>query len=153
MDATIIRTPRSAKNSDRARDPEMHQTRMGGRWYFRMKAHIGVDKFSRLKHRMTCTAANVSDLSRPPMRCCMARKTACSAIAATSLRWRRTVRFQNHILHCRQHSMGTTIDGAWERKQVERWEHFKVVHGKVEHSFRVTERQLGCAKVRYRGSA
>ncbi|AAW74748.1 IS1479 transposase [Xanthomonas oryzae pv. oryzae KACC 10331] len=26
--------------ADRARDPEMHQTKKGNQWYFGMKAHI-----------------------------------------------------------------------------------------------------------------
>jgi IS5 family transposase len=43
VDATIISAPSSTKNQDKARDPEMHQTRKGNQWYFGMKAHIGVD--------------------------------------------------------------------------------------------------------------
>jgi IS5 family transposase len=37
VDATIIGAPSSTKNADRARDPEMHQTRKGQQWYFGMK--------------------------------------------------------------------------------------------------------------------
>ncbi|WP_410318191.1 hypothetical protein [Klebsiella pneumoniae] len=43
MDATIIAAPSSTKNADKARDPDMHQTRKGQQWYFGMKLHIGVD--------------------------------------------------------------------------------------------------------------
>ena len=43
VDATIIHAPSSTKNSAWERDPEMHQTRKGRQWYFRLKAHIGVD--------------------------------------------------------------------------------------------------------------
>ena len=43
VDATIIAAPSSTKNQDKARDPEMHQTKKGNQWYFGMKAHIGVD--------------------------------------------------------------------------------------------------------------
>ncbi len=46
-DATLIAAPSSTKNADRARDPEMHQTKKGNQWYFGMKAHIGVDEFFR----------------------------------------------------------------------------------------------------------
>ena len=28
-------------NADKARDPEMHQTKKGNQWYFGMKAHRG----------------------------------------------------------------------------------------------------------------
>jgi IS5 family transposase len=45
VDATIISAPSSTKNADKARDPEMHQTKKGNQWYFGMKAHIGVDEF------------------------------------------------------------------------------------------------------------
>src|SRR6266446_9063876 len=43
VDATIINAPSSTKNADKARDPEMHQTKKGNQWYFGMKAHFGVD--------------------------------------------------------------------------------------------------------------
>lgn len=42
MDATIIAAPPSTKNKDQARDPEMHQAKMGNQWHFGMKAHVGV---------------------------------------------------------------------------------------------------------------
>jgi len=41
VDATIINAPSSTKNADKARDPEMHQTRKGKQWYFGMKGHFG----------------------------------------------------------------------------------------------------------------
>ncbi len=41
VDATIIHAPSSTKNRQKARDPEMHQTKKGNQWYFGMKAHIG----------------------------------------------------------------------------------------------------------------
>jgi IS5 family transposase len=61
VDATIIGAPSSTKNADRARDPEMHQTRKGQQWYFGMKLHIGVDSQSGLAHSAAVTAANVHD--------------------------------------------------------------------------------------------
>jgi IS5 family transposase len=41
VDATIVGAPSSTKNADKAREPEMHQTRKGQQWYFGMKRHIG----------------------------------------------------------------------------------------------------------------
>ena len=41
VDATIISAPSSTKNAQKARDPEMHQTKKGNQWYFGMKAHLG----------------------------------------------------------------------------------------------------------------
>jgi len=61
VDATIIGAPSSTKNADKARDPEMHQTRKGQQWYFGMKLHIGVDSQTGLAHSAVVTAANVHD--------------------------------------------------------------------------------------------
>ena len=63
VDATIIAAPPSTKNKDKARDPEMHQTRKGQQWHFGMKAHIGVDAASGLTHSVHATAANESDVA------------------------------------------------------------------------------------------
>jgi len=64
VDATLIAAPSSTKNKKKKRDPEMHQTRKGNQWYFGLKAHVGVDRDSKLVHRVAVTAAHVSDLSQ-----------------------------------------------------------------------------------------
>jgi IS5 family transposase len=61
VDATIINAPSSTKNADKARDPEMHQTKKGNQWYFGMKAYFGVDSRSKLIHAVVATPANVAD--------------------------------------------------------------------------------------------
>src|SRR5712672_2891190 len=61
VDATIINAPSSTKNSEKARDPEMHQTKKGNQWYFGMKAHLGVDSRTKLIHAVVATPANVAD--------------------------------------------------------------------------------------------
>jgi IS5 family transposase len=61
VDATIIGAPGSTKNADKARDPEMRQTRKGQQWYFGLKLHIGVDSRTGLTHSAVVTAANVHD--------------------------------------------------------------------------------------------
>jgi IS5 family transposase len=61
VDATIINAPSSTKNKAKARDPEMHQTKKGNRWYFGMKAHLGVDSKRKLIHSVVATPANVHD--------------------------------------------------------------------------------------------
>lgn len=63
VDATIIAAAPSTKNKDKARDPDMHQTRKGQQWYFGMKAHIGVDEGLGLVHTVVSTAANVADVT------------------------------------------------------------------------------------------
>ena len=64
VDATIINAPSSTKNSEKARDSEMHQTKKGDEWRFGMKCHIGVDAGSGLVHAITVTAANAHDITQ-----------------------------------------------------------------------------------------
>ncbi|MDN5851175.1 MAG: IS5 family transposase [Nitrococcus sp.] len=59
VDATLIHAPASTKNRDKARDPDMHQTKKGNQWYFGMKGHIGVDSKTQLIHSVAATPANV----------------------------------------------------------------------------------------------
>jgi transposase, IS5 family len=61
VDATIIAAPKSTKNEDKARDPEMHQTKKGNEWHFGMKGHIGVDSKSGLIHSAAATPAHAYD--------------------------------------------------------------------------------------------
>ncbi len=63
VDATIINAPSSTKNRDRARDPEMHQTKKGNQWFHGMKAHIGADRRCGVVHSTHYTAANESDIA------------------------------------------------------------------------------------------
>jgi transposase, IS5 family len=63
VDATLINAPTSTKNRDKARDPEMHQTKKRNQWYHGMKAHVGVDAESGLVHSTHYTAANESDVA------------------------------------------------------------------------------------------
>jgi transposase, IS5 family len=66
VDATIINAPSSTKNAEKARDPEMHQTKKGNQWYFGMKAHLGVDSRTKLIHAVAATPANVADSTVRP---------------------------------------------------------------------------------------
>ena len=64
VDATLLAAPPSTKNRAQQRDPEMHQTKKGNQWYFGMKAHLGVDRDSKLVHTVVVTAANVADVTK-----------------------------------------------------------------------------------------
>jgi transposase, IS5 family len=66
VDATIITAPASTKNANKARDPEMHQTKKGNQWYFGMKAHFGVDSRTKLIHAAVARPANVADSTVSP---------------------------------------------------------------------------------------
>lgn len=62
VDAAIISVPSSTKNKEDRRDPEMHQTKKGNRWYHGMEVHSGVDAGSGYVHTITGTSANVHDI-------------------------------------------------------------------------------------------
>jgi hypothetical protein len=51
----------SLRRRDGKRDPEMHQTKTGERWYFRLKAHIGGDAEQGHVHSVATNAASVAD--------------------------------------------------------------------------------------------
>lgn len=63
VDLTLIHTLRSAKNVERNRDQEMHQTKQGSQYYFGAKAHIGVDNESDLVCSVAVMVANVPDVT------------------------------------------------------------------------------------------
>jgi IS5 family transposase len=89
VDATIINAPSSTKNADKARDPEMHQTKKGNQWYFGMKAHFGVDSRTKLIHSAVATPANVADSTVLPDErpaCGVIRPTAASVRRSGSMR-------------------------------------------------------------------
>ena len=67
MDATIIAAPSSTKNADKARGPEMMQTKKGNQWSFGMKVHLGVVIASGLVHSVSVTAASVHDSRELPL--------------------------------------------------------------------------------------
>ena len=73
VDATIIAAPSSTKNKEKARDPQMHQTKKGNQWHFGMKAHI-----ASMSPRGWCTQSRVAPPTKPTSprwrRCCTARK-------------------------------------------------------------------------------
>ena len=63
VDATLIAAPSSTKNKSGKRDPEMHSSKKGNQWHFRMKAHIGVDAASGLVNTVRGTAGHVADVT------------------------------------------------------------------------------------------
>jgi IS5 family transposase len=52
---------RGERNTAKARDPEMHQTKKGDQWYFGMKAHLGVDIVNEHHGHQEQEAAKLAD--------------------------------------------------------------------------------------------
>ena len=150
VDATIIGAPSSTKNADKARDPEMHQTRKGQQWYFGMKLHIGVDSVTGLAHSAVVTAANVHDKHPLPelLHGTEERVYGDSAYAS-----------QQDLIHAKApQALDCTNRRVREGSPTEALEKLvnrskSRVRSKVEHVFAVVKRLWGFAKVRYRGLA
>lgn len=148
VDATIINAPSSTKNAQKARDPEMHQTKKGNQWYFGMKAHLGVDSRTKLIHSVVATPANVADSTVLPELLHgnetrvwgdQAYRGQHATIRAKAPRARD---FTNR--RYRHRGMVDEIERAKNRTKSK-------VRAKVEHSIGVIKRVFGFAKVRYRG--
>lgn len=148
VDATIINAPSSTKNREGKRDPQMQQTKKGNRWYFGMKAHIGVDSRSKLIHSVAATAANVHDsqLLGELLHGDETRVWGDSAYTGQgeliNEKAPRAKDFTNHKGY-RSRPL-TDADRAKNRTK-------STVRAKVEHAFLVLKQIFGFSKVRYRG--
>ena len=156
VDATLIAAPSSTKNSSGERDPEMHQTKKGNQWHFGMKAHIGVDADSGLVHTVVGTAANVNDVTQAHA-LVHGEETDVFADAGyqgvckrdetqdLNVHWHVAMRPGKRKVLDTSTPMGTILDKLEQTKAR--------IRAKVEHPFRVINRQFGHLKVRYRGLA
>ena len=155
VDATLIAAPSSTKNQDRARDPEMHQTRKGSNWHFGMKAHIGVDAESGLTHTVVTTPANTHDVTQTHA-LLHGQETDVHGDAGyvgaekreenqdTAVTWHIALRPGT------RRALPETPLG----QLLEKIEYAKArIRAKVEHPFRIVKRQFGYFKTRYRGLA
>lgn len=148
VDATIIGAPSSTKNADKARDPEMHQTRKGQQWYFGMKLHIGVDSQSGLTHSAVVTAANVHDKHPLPdlLHGNERRVYGDSAYASQGDLIASKAPKAKDFTNQRTRYAGV-VDEAVRAKNRNK----SRIRSRVEHVFGVVKRLWGFGKVRYRG--
>ena len=148
VDATIIGAPSSTKNADRARDPEMHQTRKGQQWYFGMKLHIGVDSQSGLAHSAVVTPANTHDKHPLPelLHGKERRVYGDSAYASQQDLIKAKAPRARDFTNQRSRYAGI-VDEAVRAKNRNK----SKIRARVEHVFGVLKRLWGFAKVRYRG--
>jgi IS5 family transposase len=153
VDATLIAAPSSTKNEDKARDPEMHQSKKGNQWYFGMKAHIAVDADSGLVHTVRGTAGNVSDIVEANSLLHGQETDAFGDAgyqgvdrrpdARPGVRWHVAMRPGLRRALDKDKPLDALID-QFERTKAR-------IRAKVEHPFRVLKQQFGYVKVRYRG--
>lgn len=149
VDATLIAAPPSTKNQDRARDPEMKQTRKGNQWHFGMKLHVGTDKRG-LVHALTATHAAQHDLSQMPE--LLHGEEA--EVYGDRAYWKEEDRqaFERRGVRYRVNRRGTV-----KHPVSERWRLINRARSRIrargEHAFHVVKRLWGFTKVRYRGIA
>ena len=149
VDATIIAAPPSTKNEDKARDPEMRQTRKGQQWHFGMKAHIGCDKRG-IVHSLATTDAAASDIGQLPK----LLHGAETEIFGDQAYWSEFHRqcAKDAGIRYRINRRGTSTKPLTEyQKFINRCRSSARARG--EHAFHVVKRLWGFAKVRYRGLA
>jgi IS5 family transposase len=151
VDATIIGAPSSTKNSDKARDPEMHQTRKGRQWYFGMKLHIAVDSQTGLAHSAVVTAANVHDKHALPklLHGEEQRVYGDSAYASQKELIASKAPRAKDFTNKRVRKRSGEVDEAERSKNRNKAK----VRARVEHVFGVVKRLWGFNKARYRGLA
>lgn len=148
VDATIINAPSSTKNKDKARDPEMHQTRKGNQWFFGMKMHIGADSQTKLIHSVMITAANVHDKhALPNLLHGQERRVYADAGYAGQ---------QDMIHELAPEAKAFVNERAYGGKkltprQKERNRNKSRIRARVEHAFGVIKGVFKFTKVRYRG--
>jgi transposase, IS5 family len=149
VDATIIAAPPSTKNQEKARDPEMHQTRKGKQWHFGMKAHIGCDKRG-IVHTVTTTDAAASDISQ--MHKLLHGKER--EVYGDQAYWS-----QAHREAALKRGIRYRINrrGSNHRPLTDYQRYINQARSRCrargEHAFHVVKRLWGYAKVRYRGLA
>jgi IS5 family transposase len=154
-DATILAAPSSTKNKQKARDPEMHQTRKGKQWYFGMKAHVGADGDSGLVHTVVGTAANVSDISQTEHLLHGEEEVVFADAGYTGSDKREALKDKALIWHIamKRGKLKAMAEGPIKEltRQVERLK--AQLRSRVEHPFHVIKNLLGHRKVRYKGLA
>lgn len=160
VDATIISAPSSTKNREKARDPEMHQTKKGNQWYHGMKIHAGVDAGSGFVHTITATPANAHDLWEAHKLIRKDDEVVYGDSGYTGLPKREEIKNDAHLsqidyrigLRPSQMKKETKIyTDVGSGKYIEYRK--SSVRCKVEHVFLIVKRQFGYAKVAYRGLA
>lgn len=157
VDASLIAAPRSTKNQSGKRDPEMHQTKKGNEWYFGMKVHVGVDAATGYVHTLTGTSANMHDVSETSK---LIRKDDhvvygdSGYLGAPEREEIKNDEILSQIefrINKRPSSLKMADDFKglnWDKKM----EHDKsAIRCKVEHSFLIVKKQMGYAKVVYKG--
>ncbi len=154
VDATIVAAPSSTKNRDRARDPEMRQTKKGNQYYFGLKAHIGVGARDGYVHSLTVTAANESDVCQAVNLIRGDDEVVWADAGYVGLGKRDEILDDEHLAQVdyRVGMRKSKLAGLnWFDRALESAK--ASVRAIVEHPFLILKREFGYVKTRYKGLA
>lgn len=148
VDATLIESARSIKNKDKKRDPEMSSTRKGNRWYFGMKAHVGVDYQSGLVHTIKATTAKEADFKHMEELWHGEEKIKLGDKGYHDFKAKQLARQQGITWAILDRASRKYPLSPWQRRRNRKLSH---IRSKVEHPFAVIKCLWGYTKTRYRG--
>ena len=157
VDATIIEAPSSTKNAEKARDPEMHQTKKGNEWHFGMKMHVGVDAGTGYVHTIEATSANEHDITVASQLIREDDEVVYGDSAYLGIEKRLEIQGDeqkaaiDYRINQRPGKIANMPQGP--SKDWDRYIEYKksAVRCKVEHPFRIVKGIFGYRKVVYRG--
>ena len=150
VDSTLIAAPSSTQHEQKARDPEMQQTRKGNNGYFGMKLHIGVDVVSGLVHSLVTAPAHVHDLTPVPELLHGCERLVWGDAGYQGIPKRPEHQDRDVLWHVAlRPGVRRTLDPDCPAAPVERAK--SSLRAQVEHPFRTVKRHFGYDKVRYRG--
>ena len=158
VDATIIDAPKSTKNEENSRDPEMHQTKKGNQWYFGAKMHVGADAGSGLIHTVKVTSANVHDAAVAHELLREDDEVMYGDAAYCSVENHPEVKNDEHLsqIEFRTNKQKPYRKNAWVEGEGTRWLRYMEyqksrVRCKVEFAFHIVKDIFGFRKTRYKG--
>lgn len=148
VDATLIESARSIKNKDKKRDPQMTSTRKNNRWYFGMKAHVGVDYQSGLVHTVKATTAKEADVKHMDDLWHGEERAKFGDKGYHDFERKRMARSQGILWGILDRASRKHPLSPWQRRRNRKLSN---IRSKVEHPFQVIKCLWGYTKTRYRG--
>lgn len=150
VDATLLEAPRSKKNAQKERDPEMSSTQKNNRWHFGAKGHIGVQAQGKpIIHSVAFSTAKDHDKTKMIELFHGEERAIFGDSAYGHQEEKRGARNMEDLYY------GIADRGAHKHplssSQKKRNRKLASIRAKVEHPFRVIKEQFGHRKLRYKG--
>ena len=155
VDATIIHAPKSTKNGERKRDPEMSSTRKHNQFYFGMKAHIGTQSRGKpLVHSVSVSTAKDHDKKHMEKLLHGEEQVVCGDKGYIDKEDKRLARKRGVSYLVMDKTARGKKGGKSKSLSIRKTKKNKKIaslRAKVEHVFQIIKCQWGYRKARYRG--